>query len=184
MPSASYEELRAGGWLVPVRVEDVDEAERVLADESMLTESGEFDERGIMAASSDLALYDAPTRVLLRLAAAGRKCLVYCVGQPHALELARRLQASTELRIGFTVSGDEFLKQAPADVPVAEDAIAQFRAGELDVLINVGQLTVGYDDPECDAILMLRPTNSELLWRQVGGALDSSCGGQGPRAAD
>lgn len=176
--AARYDELRAGGWLVPVQVEGVNEAELVIADDADLTGAGDYAERGIMARSSAAALYDAPTRSLLALRDAGRRCLVYCVGQPHALELAQRLDASTGLRLGFTVSGNKFLAAAPGGVLVGAEAIAAFRSGDLDALINVAQLTLGFDDPECDAALVLRPTKSVGLWRQIAGRLTRPASGK------
>jgi len=34
-------------------------------------------------------------------------------------------------------------------------------------MVNVGVLTTGFDFPEIDLIIMLRPTNSPVLWVQM-----------------
>lgn len=44
-----------------------------------------------------------------------------------------------------------------------------FRAGDLDVVTNVGILTEGYDDPGIDCVVMARPTCSGLLYTQIVG---------------
>ena len=45
----------------------------------------------------------------------------------------------------------------------------QHRAGDLQVLANVGVLTTGYDDPRVDCIVMARPTTHAGLYRQIVG---------------
>lgn len=50
-----------------------------------------------------------------------------------------------------------------------ERVINGFRSGEIKVLVNVGVLTVGFDYPELDTILMARPTKSLALWYQIVG---------------
>lgn len=48
-----------------------------------------------------------------------------------------------------------------------EEIIDQFRSGELKIIFNVGVLTTGFDHPELDAIVMLRPTKSLNLYNQM-----------------
>ncbi len=47
--------------------------------------------------------------------------------------------------------------------------ISQFKAGELKYLINVGVLTHGFDAPNIDCVVLLRPTNSPGLYYQCCG---------------
>lgn len=47
--------------------------------------------------------------------------------------------------------------------------IAQFRAGRIRCVANVGILTTGFDYPELEAVVMARPTRSLALWYQVVG---------------
>lgn len=44
---------------------------------------------------------------------------------------------------------------------------ADFTAYKYRALINVGKLTTGYDDPNIDCIVMLRPSKSAMLWVQM-----------------
>lgn len=54
-------------------------------------------------------------------------------------------------------------------------AVAAFRAGEIDVLWNVGLFTEGFDVPEVSCVIMARPTSSAVLFTQ--------CVGRGLRLA-
>src|SRR4029078_8302340 len=48
-------------------------------------------------------------------------------------------------------------------------ALADFRAGRVQVLTNVGVLTEGFDDPGVSCVAMARPTRSEGLYAQCVG---------------
>lgn len=48
-----------------------------------------------------------------------------------------------------------------------EDIISRFRSGGLEMVFNVGVLTTGFDFPELDGIVMLRPTRSIGLYYQM-----------------
>lgn len=48
-----------------------------------------------------------------------------------------------------------------------EKIIADFRSGEIQVVFNVGVLTTGFDFPELDVIVLLRPTQSIALYNQM-----------------
>lgn len=48
-----------------------------------------------------------------------------------------------------------------------EEALGEFRSGEIHVMVNVGVLTTGYDFPELDCIVCARPTMSLSLYYQI-----------------
>lgn len=50
-----------------------------------------------------------------------------------------------------------------------ERLIAAFKAGVIKVLANVGVLTVGFDYPALDTVIVARPTMSLALWMQICG---------------
>jgi hypothetical protein len=58
---------------------------------------------------------------------------------------------------------------------VRAQALADFRAGQVQVLCNVAVLTEGFDDPGVSCVAMARPTRSEGLYTQ--------CVGRGTRLA-
>ena len=50
-----------------------------------------------------------------------------------------------------------------------EAVISKFRSGECPVIANVGVLTVGFDYPELDTVVLARPTRSLALYYQMVG---------------
>jgi DNA repair protein RadD len=48
-----------------------------------------------------------------------------------------------------------------------EEIIEGFKAGKIKVVFNVGVLTTGFDHPELDCIMLLRPTRSLSLYYQM-----------------
>ena len=86
------------------------------------------------------------------------KALVFAVNVEHAEELAGCFQQAgyrADYVVGTTDHDDR--KQ------ILED----FNTGELEVLVNVGVLTEGYDEPSIETILMARPTKSSVLFSQI-----------------
>ena len=50
-----------------------------------------------------------------------------------------------------------------------DEEIAKFKRGEYTAVVNVGVLTTGFDYPEIDLLVMLRPTKSPSLYIQIVG---------------
>ncbi|MCP4665220.1 MAG: DEAD/DEAH box helicase [Deltaproteobacteria bacterium] len=48
-----------------------------------------------------------------------------------------------------------------------EKKLNDFRNGKIKILLNVGVLTIGYDFPELDCIILARPTRSLALYYQI-----------------
>jgi len=104
------------------------------------------------------------------------KALMYAVGQKHALELAR-VAVQRGIRTGLLVSGKEIRAEAPPGVEVDQEKVRNgLRKGTINLVINVNMVTEGYDCPDVDVVICLRPTKSLALWMQM-------CG-RGSRLAD
>ena len=117
--------------------------------------NGRFDEseltnRLTIASRADNALDQLRRR-------GGRRTLAFCVSQRHA-DYMRHHFAAAGLRVAAVHSG-------PTSAPRA-DSLAQLQAGELDVLFAVDMFNEGVDLPDVDTVLMLRPTESPVLWLQ------------------
>lgn len=56
-----------------------------------------------------------------------------------------------------------------------EEILERFRRGDVDLLLNYGVLTEGFDDPGIQCVLLARPTTSPLVYNQ--------CLGRGLRPA-
>ena len=96
-----------------------------------------------------------------------RRTIAFCVTVNHARNLSRALNA-----VGVP-AGIVHGAMAAAD---RAKALAEFRAGRIQVIANVAVLTEGFDDPGVSCIAMARPTRSEGLYTQ--------CVGRGTRLAE
>lgn len=96
-----------------------------------------------------------------------RRTVVFCVTVAHARNLCRALN-----KVGV-VAG---LVHGKTPRDERAQVLADFRAGRLSALTNVGVLTEGFDDPGVSCIAMARPTRSEAMYAQ--------CVGRGTRLAD
>jgi superfamily II DNA or RNA helicase len=117
--------------------------------------NGRFDENELtnqltIASRADNALDQLRRR-------GGNRTLGFCVSQRHADYMRERF-AAAGLRVAAVHSG-------PSSAPRA-DSLAQLQAGELDVLFAVDMFNEGVDLPDVDTVLMLRPTESPVLWLQ------------------
>ena len=100
--------------------------------------------------------------------ARNRKAIVFCVDVQHSQHVAATMEAN-----GIScraVYGD-------MNIDERREALAAFAAGEIRVLTNCNLLTEGWDSPDLGAVLMARPTKSEVLYIQcVGRGLRTSPG--------
>lgn len=92
--------------------------------------------------------------------ARGKRTIVYSVVIDHGamlLEAFRSAGANAEMITGETAKGER------------KRIVADFREGRLDVLVNCMVFVEGFDVPECEAIVLARPTKSRGLWKQMCG---------------
>ena len=93
-----------------------------------------------------------------------KKTLVFCASVLHAHQLASDCSA-----LGYRAEVIE------GRTKNREEVLGRFRKGELDLLMNYGVLTEGFDDPSIECLLLARPTTSPLVYNQ--------CLGRGLRPA-
>lgn len=89
-----------------------------------------------------------------------RKTIIFAAGVQHARDLAlsfRQQKITCEVVLGET----------PYEERV--NILQNFKNGSIPVLINVGVLTEGFDEPSVKAIILARPTKSSLLYTQIVG---------------
>jgi DNA repair protein RadD len=87
-----------------------------------------------------------------------RAAIVFASGVLHAQALHEEF-GKRGLRSGVVT----------ADSADRDEVIAGIRAGELDVVVNVGVLTTGFDAPRIDVVAIARPTASTALYIQMVG---------------
>jgi len=145
------------GWLVPLRGHTV-QTETDLS--GVQTDNdGDFKEGQLAKA------VDNNERTLLAInawkqVAADRPTIVFCAGVEHAhhaAELWRQAGYTAEALDGETDSWKRI------------GTLEAFRAGNLQVLCNMGLFTEGMDAPACACVVHLRPTKSWNLYVQMTG---------------
>ena len=86
-----------------------------------------------------------------------QRCIAFCCSQRHANFMAEFFNARG-LRTVAVHAGNE---SAPRTT-----SLQQLASGELDVIFSVDMFNEGVDVPNIDTVLMLRPTESTVIWMQ------------------
>lgn len=89
--------------------------------------------------------------------AKGRQAVCYCTSVRHSMETAMQ----------FNLAGIE-AAHIDGSTPKAERKriIEDFRRGAIDILCNVDLISEGFDVPDCECAILLRPTQSLTLYIQ------------------
>jgi len=151
--------LRAGiqaGYLVDIRAFTV--ATSVSLD-PVHTLAGDFAAAELEAAVNVGARNDAVVRAYCDYAGE-RPTLVFAAGVAHA-------RALTEALVAAGVKAATLTGETP--IEERRGMLRRLRAAELRVIVNVGVLTEGFDEPAVAAIILARPTKSLPLFTQMVG---------------
>jgi superfamily II DNA or RNA helicase/SOS-response transcriptional repressor LexA len=93
------------------------------------------------------------------------RTLAFCISQKHADFMAEY----------FSQQGVKAAAVHSASTVLRNEALSQLRAGELDVIFSVDLFNEGVDLPAIDTVLMLRPTESKIIFlQQLGRGLRNS----------
>ena len=121
---------------------------------------GEFIESELQAAVDTDDKNQAVVREVMALAGDRKAWLFFCAGVKHAQHIAEALRQQGVA--AACVTGDTPKKQR-------DEIIADFKTGKLQALTNANVLTTGFDYPDIDLVVMLRPTMSASLYVQMAG---------------
>lgn len=99
----------------------------------------------------------------------GKPALVFCVSVKHATDVASDFRDA-----GYSA----VMLQGGMDRHLRRDALTDFRAGRIQVITSVDIFTEGTDLPGVHAGIVLRPTQSLALWRQICGRILRRCEGK------
>lgn len=121
---------------------------------------GEFIESELQAAVDTDDKNQAVVQEVMALAGERKAWLFFCAGVQHAQHIAEALRQQGVS--SACVTGDTPKKQR-------DEIIADFKAGKLQALTNANVLTTGFDYPDIDLVVMLRPTMSASLYVQMAG---------------
>jgi len=151
-------ELIVQGYLCPL----VTKAGSRKADTSGLhVRGGEFVAGEVEDLMDQDSLVLAACAEIVALAHDRRSCLIFASGVKHGQHVAKILADMGGRECGFVCG----------KTPSAErdDLLSRFRCGELKYLVNVNVLTTGFDAPNIDCVVLLRPTLSPGLFYQMCG---------------
>lgn len=119
---------------------------------------GEFIDKDLQRAVDKVEITEAALREAMEIAHDRNRILVFTTGVEHTEHVTEALRLLGETAVCV------HSKMSDADRGAALKA---HRSGEARWMVNNNVLTTGYDDPEIDCEVMLRPTNSPGLWVQM-----------------
>lgn len=119
---------------------------------------GEYVPGDLEAAMNKADVVNAAVNESIELCADRKKWLVFCSGVKHATNVRDELR-----KRGITS------EMITGETPKLERAaiVERFKRGEIRALTNVNVLTTGFNVPDIDAIIVLRPTKSTGLHVQM-----------------
>ena len=131
---------------------------QVLDTEGVHMRGGEFIASELQAAVNKQEVTAAALREVMELAHDRNHWLVFASGVEHAKNIANMLN---DMDISAIAIHSEMGDTA------RDEAIAGFKSGKYRAAVNNNVLTTGFDFPAIDCIIMLRPTQSTVLWVQM-----------------
>ena len=117
--------------------------------------SNHFDEEALTTAVATLARADNALDQYKKRA--GIRTLAFCVSMRHANFMADHFQ-NEGIRAAAVHSGQNSAPRAAS--------LERLKSGELDILFAVDMFNEGIDLPSLDTVMMLRPTESKIVWLQ------------------
>lgn len=118
---------------------------------------GEFIPAELQNAVDKQELTYAALKEAIELGYDRKHWLIFAAGINHAIHIAEMLdELGVSCRAVHSKNNDE-----------RDEAINDAKTGKIRALVNNNILTTGFDFPEIDLILMLRPTASAVLWVQA-----------------
>jgi DNA repair protein RadD len=151
-------ELIVQGYLCPLRTK----AGTQKPDTAGLhVRGGEFVANEVENLMDGDGLVASACREVVQLTGDRHSVLIFAAGVRHAQHVQRVLDEQHKAECGL-VCGDTLPFER-------DDTLRRFRAGELKYLVNVNVLTTGFDAPNIDCVVLLRPTLSAGLYYQMVG---------------
>lgn len=161
----TMDELLEQGYLAPLVVDKTDKPKIDTSDLKIV--SGDFVIKDLAQVVSDKELIKKVIDDFFITAYHARnKFLFYCVNKEHAHKVLDELNKI----MGLTS------KLITADTPKSErsNVLDRYKLPKNDpnavnALVSIGTLTTGFDAPQTDCIVLLRPTRSPVLYVQIAG---------------
>lgn len=122
------------------------------------TTAGEFNQKELEDAVDTVERNELIVKSYQEYAKDRKSALVFCVGIEHLNHVVEEFN-----RDGIYCKGVDSTYNAEDRKSIIEE----FKSGKLPVLVNCGVLTVGFDYPRLDCIILARPTKSKILYTQI-----------------
>ena len=120
--------------------------------------NGEYNQKELAKVVNSGNITEKILNDAIEIAKNRNKWLIFAAGIEHGKDICNRLNEKGVLTT--CVFGD--LSNAERDKNIQD-----FKAGKYKAIVNYGVLTTGFDCPEIDCIIMMRPTLSPVLWVQM-----------------
>lgn len=152
-------ELTERGFLAPYKIF----APPIGIDVSAVkSRAGDFSKEELAEAVDKPTITGDAVRHYLRLAA-GKRAIAFCASVKHSEHVAASFRAAGVRAQHFDGGTDDSAR---------ERIVRRFADGDIDVLCNVDLVGEGFDVPACEVAILLRPTQSLIMFlQQVGRAL-------------
>lgn len=150
-------EMIAGGYLAPLKSKVSDTG---LSFKGVKKSKGDFNEKQVGKIVNHFDAVEKVVNDLIERTKNFKHVLIFCSGIDHSVNISQALCDKGER--SFYVHG----KMSKADRKMAIDS---FKGGILKYLCNPNILTTGFDFPDIDCVVMLRPTYSVVLYVQIAG---------------
>lgn len=155
--TVTMQTLLDSGHLAPL-VRPTDIRTRIDASGVGIASTGDYHIDALAKAVDDYL--DAAAAESAKLAADRKKWIAFTPTVENAIRFANQLKlngVTAQVVTGYTAKGER------------ERLIAEFRAGRVRCLVTVLALATGFDVPDVDAVIWLRPTISPVLYVQGAG---------------
>lgn len=124
---------------------------------------GEFAQGQLQNAVNTEEINDAILKEVIEVAQNRYRWLIFATGIEHSINIAATLN-DLGVRAKAVHSGNKDYKMSSVE---RDEIINEFKTGKITACVNNGILTTGFDCPDIDLIVMMRPTLSCGLWVQM-----------------
>jgi DNA repair protein RadD len=152
--SVPYQLLLDNGYLTPIS----NKVKSSLNLDSIKITAGDYNESVLSQFMEDPALIEAAVKNIIAYSADRDSILIFCVTVTHASLLVNAMQKNglqSSLLSGTTPQGERDI------------ILSDFKSKRLKFIANCEILLEGFDAPNIDMIVCLRPTKSKGLWEQM-----------------
>lgn len=151
----SFNRLIAEGYLAPL----IPKHTKLMLDvDGVHMRGGDYIQSELQTAVNKESITEAAIKEAMELGHNRSKWLVFCSGVEHAINVSEMLNT---FGISCAAIHSDLLDSE------RDQLLIDYKEGRLQALTNNNVLTTGFDCPEIDLILMLRPTASTVLWVQM-----------------